>query len=69
VESIWSAFLGSGAICPELKHIQRRIKKMDEQELNKRERLARLDAYYSALKGMIPPVLRNESEEEKDEKD
>ncbi len=42
---------------------------MDEQELNKRERLARLDAYYSALKGMIPAVLRNESEEEKDEKD
>ncbi len=42
---------------------------MDEQELNKRERLARLDAYYSALKGMIPPVLRNESDEEKDEKD
>ena len=30
---------------------------MEVQELNKRERLARLDAYFSALKEEILPLL------------
>lgn len=38
---------------------------MDEQEFNKREQLARLDAYFGALKEVIP----SEAEEENDEKD
>ena len=42
-------------------------KDMEVQELNKRERLARLDAYFSALKGEILSEPKNDSEEENDE--
>ena len=42
-------------------------KDMEVQELNKRERLARLDAYFSALKEEILSEPKNDSEEENDE--
>lgn len=42
---------------------------MDVQELNKRERLARLDAYFSSLKELIPLDSKPDMEEENDEKD
>ena len=41
---------------------------MEVQEFNERERNARLDAYFSAIKEMIPTEQKNESEDKTNEK-
>lgn len=61
-------FFRFGANCPEAKHIQRSAEDMDVQELNKRERLARLDAYFSELKEILQAQPKKGPEEEGDEK-
>ena len=63
MESIWSAFLSSGANCPGLH--SKEEKEMEVQELNEKERMARLDSYFSALKELIPAETENAPEEEK----
>ena len=40
---------------------------MEIQELNERQRLARLDSYFSALKEVIQPESKETAEEEENE--
>lgn len=55
--------MSSGANCPG-QH-SKEEKEMDVQELNEKERMARLDSYFSALKELIPAETENAPEEEK----
>ena len=52
---------------PRTETYPKEAKDMEVQELNKREKLARLDAYFSALKEEILSEPKNDSEEENDE--
>lgn len=67
MEPIWSVFLKLWGKLPRTETYPKEEKDMEVQELNKRERLARLDAYFSALKEEILSEPKNDSEEENDE--
>lgn len=67
MEPIWSVFLRLWGKLPRTETHPKEEKDMEVQELNKRERLARLDAYFNALKEEILSEPKNDSEEENDE--
>lgn len=67
MEPIWSVFLRLWGKLPRTETHPKEEKDMEVQELNKRERLVRLDAYFSALKEEILSEPKNDSEEENDE--